>query len=485
MTDQDIISALSTLFEEWANEAVQKIKTLPRSGSDRQYFRLHGTTHTAIGAYNPDERENRAFIGFTKHFYNKNIRVPEIYNEDLKQHIYLQQDLGDNTLFKQLQTARQENTFPDSVIPFYKKALSQLAFLQIEGGKDLNYDLCYPKATFDRQSILWDLNYFKYYFLKLTKTTFDEQALEDDFHRFADDLLATDSDYFLFRDFQSRNIMLHNDDLYFIDYQGGRRGALQYDIASLLWQAKADLPYSLREELLDFYIKTASQYIDIDNNIFIKKYYSFVLVRCLQVLGAYGFRGLYEKRAHFITSIPLALKNLTWLSEHAPLPDLPMLKSALERMLKSDVVLEFSTPKPLPEKTNLTVSIKSFSYKRGIPDDTSGNGGGFVFDCRAIHNPGRYEPYKKLTGRDLPVQQFLLEKSDIQSFLNHIFSIVDSSVEMYMSRNFTHLAVNFGCTGGQHRSVYSADMLAKHLKGKYDVNVQVEHLEQERKNWIN
>ncbi len=485
MTNKEIISTLSALFKQWANEAVQKIDTLPRSGSDRQYFRLHGATRTAIGAYNPDERENRAFIGFTKHFYDKNICVPQIYNEDLLQHIYLLQDLGDSTLFHQLQAARKANTFPDLVIPFYKKALTQLAFLQIEGGKELDYDLCYNKSTFDRQSILWDLNYFKYYFLKLTKTTFNEQALEDNFHAFADDLLATDSDYFLFRDFQSRNIMLHNDELYFIDYQGGRKGALQYDVASLLWQAKADLPYSLREELLDFYIQTASQYIDIDKNIFIQKYYSYVLVRCLQVLGAYGFRGLYEKRMHFITSISFALKNLTWLLEHAPLPDLPVLRNALERMLKSDTVLSFSTPKPLPEKTNLTVSIKSFSYKRGIPDDTSGNGGGFVFDCRAIHNPGRYEPYKKLTGRDLPVQQFLLEKSDILSFLNHVFSIVDSSVEMYLSRNFTHLAVNFGCTGGQHRSVYSADTLAKHLKEKYDVNVQVEHVEQERKNWVN
>ena len=513
MTNPNISSALSTLFEQWAKEPIQQIESLPLSGSNRQYFRLCGGGKTAIGVYNPDERENRAFLGFSRHFGDKNIRVPVIYAADLSEHIYLQQDLGDDTLFKQLQAARTANTFPDSIIPLYEKALEQVAFLQIKGSENFDYGLCYPKAKFDRQSILWDLNYFKYYFLKLVGTPFNEQDLEDDFHRFADVLLEGKNNYFMFRDFQSRNIMLHNNEVYFIDYQGGRKGALQYDVVSLLWQAKANLPYSLRKQLLNFYIKTASQYTPIDKKSFTEKYYAYALVRCLQVLGAYGLRGLFERKQHFITSIPFALKNLKWLLENASLPNLPILKKALYQMLETEKVQVFLSsplqPKGSPSlshpresisakqekgkdspsetegKKSLTISIKSFSYKHGIPNDDSGNGGGFVFDCRAIHNPGRYEPYKKLTGRDQPVIDFLLEKSDIQQFLNHIFPIIENSVETYLSRNFTHLAVNFGCTGGQHRSVYSADTLAKHLQEKYSVNVVVEHVEQERKNWVN
>ena len=476
MTNPNVSSALSALFEQWVHEPIQQIERLPLSGSNRQYFRLHSLNKTAIGVYNADVRENGAFLGFSRHFAEQNIRVPEIYGEDLSENVYLQQDLGDETLFKRLQAARAAHTFPDTIIPFYEKSLTQLALLQTKGSENLNYKLCHPKAEFDRQSIIWDLNYFKYYFLKLVDAPFNEQELEVDFHRFADSLLEGDNEYFVFRDFQSRNIMLHENEVYFIDYQGGRKGALQYDVVSLLWQARADLPYELREELLNFYIKIASQYTSIDKKTFTEKYYAFALVRCLQVLGAYGFRGLYERKQHFITSIPFALRNLTWLLEHAPLPDLPVLRSTLDGMLALKKVRTF---------TMLTISIKSFSYMHGIPEDPSGNGGGFVFDCRAIHNPGRYEPYKKLTGRDQPVIDFLLEKSDIQQFLKHVFSMVDSSVEMYLSRNFTHLAVNFGCTGGQHRSVYSADSLAKHLQEKYDVNVVVEHVEQERKNWVN
>ncbi len=487
MSNTKIQDQLKTLFQDHFSTSVEQIDQLPRSGSDRQYFRLHGKTQTAIGAYNPDLRENQAFVGFSRHFYDKKIAVPEVYAADLSQHIYLQQDLGNRTLFQQLQAARESDTFPDAVIPLYKKAIDQLAHLQIEGGKGLDYDLCYPKAAFDRQSILWDLNYFKYYFLKLSKTTFDEQALEDDFHRFADVLLDVDGEYFMFRDFQSRNIMLQEDQVWFIDYQGGRKGALQYDLASLLWQAKANLPYPLREELLDYYVQSAQRFAPLQPAEFVQNYYAFVLVRCLQVLGAYGFRGLYEGREHFISSIPFALDNLEWLLNHAPLPDLPVLRDALERML-SNRSKDFrhktkATTKDLGKE--LTVRVFSFSYKHGYPEDKSGHGGGFAFDCRSIHNPGRYEPYKKLTGRDESVKRFLQEKSEIKSFLSHSFAMVDKAVETYLSRNFTYLSVGFGCTGGQHRSVYSADSLAQHLEQKYGVTVQLEHIEQEAKGWVN
>lgn len=481
---------LKQLFKTHFSETVEQIDSLPRSGSDRQYFRLHGKTKTAIGAYNPDKRENEAFIGFTRHFHKKNSPVPELYAANLSEHIYLQQDLGDTTLFKHLQATRKAENFPDAVIPFYKKAIQKLAQLQIEGGKELDYGLCYPKAAFDRQSILWDLNYFKYYFLKLSKTTFNEQALEDDFQRFAAILLNADDSYFMFRDFQSRNIMLHNEEVYFIDYQGGRKGALQYDLAALLWQAKANLPYPLRQELLDYYIQTAQRFAPLKPAEFTQNYYAFVLVRCLQVLGAYGFRGLYEGREHFISSIPFALDNLEWLLTNAPLPDLPVLRDALERMLTNRTG-DFSRRKPQKKAatevvgTSLTVRVFSFSYKHGYPEDHSGHGGGFAFDCRAIHNPGRYAPYKKLTGRDESVKQFLEEKSEIKSFLKHAFAIVDNAVETYLSRNFNYLSVGFGCTGGQHRSVYSADALAKHLEQKYKVKVDLEHIEQEAKGWVN
>ncbi len=477
---------LIRLYKQTFSTEIDEVIPLPRSGSDRRYFRLKNAHKTVIGAYNPDEKENQAFVSFSHHFQSQNIPVPEILSENLEQNIYLLQDLGDSTLFQQLQVSKKTGKFPDDVIPYYHEALQQLARLQILGGKDLNYSLCYPKSAFDRQSILWDLNYFKYYFLNLSKTPFDEQALEADFQDFADELLKTDNDYFMFRDFQSRNIMLHDEKVWFIDYQGGRKGPRQYDIASLLWQAKANLPYPLREKLLHYYIDVAKDFAPIKPAEFIKAYYGFVLVRCLQVLGAYGFRGLYEGRKHFITSIPFALNNLKWLLNNADLPALSTLRKALEEMIDSEFARQY-LEKPIfsahPEQ--LTIRVFSFSYKNGYPEDHSGHGGGFAFDCRSIHNPGRYAPYKKLTGRDEPVKRFLEEKSEIKSFLKHAFSIVDKAVETYLSRDFTYLSVGFGCTGGQHRSVYSADALAEHLKEKYQVNIQLEHLVQDAKNWIN
>jgi len=325
--------------------------------------------------------------------------------------------------------------------------------------------------------MLWDLNYFKYYFLKLAKIHFDEQGLEDDFQTFTDYLLQTECHFFLYRDFQSRNIMLWHGTPYFIDYQGGRRGALQYDVASLLYDAKADIPQHVRDELLDHYVCAVNRFILTDEKEFIEYYYGYVLIRMMQAMGCYGFRGFYEKKEHFLQSIPYALKNLEWILETVQIPvNVPELTNVLNQLVDSEALKNVCNP----GKT-LTVRINSFSYKRGIPVDETGNGGGYVFDCRAIHNPGRYEQYKHLTGKDAAVVEFLRREADVKSFLNNIYELVDRSVENYQQRNLANLMVSFGCTGGQHRSVYCAERFAEHLEQKYDVKVVLRHLEQEMK----
>lgn len=471
------------MYENWAEEKVLTITPLPPSGSDRLYFRIVGKNKTAIGAFNPDTKENRAFFTFSRHFFKKGLAVPEIYGIADNEEVYLQQDLGDMGLLQFLNEHRKGEVFPDEALPLYKKAVAQLAHFQIKGGEGLDYSVAYPRAEFDKQSMLWDLNYFKYYFLKLAKIPFDEQALENDFHKLADYLLQADCSHFVYRDFQSRNIMVQDNDLYFIDYQGGRKGALQYDLASLLYQAKANIPKSVKETLLEHYLDIATQLTNISRTQFLERYDGYVLIRLIQVLGAYGFRGLYEKKPHFISSIPFAIRQLaTFLKEiKLPIP-VPELLQALVQLTQSNL---FSSPIQNEEHEGLTVTITSFSYRRGIPHDHSGNGGGFAFDCRSIHNPGRYAPYKKLTGRDEPVITFFKEKTNIHEFIQKVISLVEPAVETYIARNFSSLMVNFGCTGGQHRSVYSADKLAAHLKEKYKVNVVLKHTEQEIKGWVN
>lgn len=473
---------LTELFEQWAGESPGLVLPLAPSGSDRVYYRLQGKKKVAIGAYNPTRKENEAFLSFSRHFKGKDLPVPEIYAEDLDNDIYLQEDLGSTTLYSYL--LQKGDYFPDYLVRIYKRVVEQLARLQIEGGGDLDYSVCYPRESFDRQSMLWDFNYFKYYFLKLTGVNFDEQALEDDAHRLMDYLLETNCEFFMFRDFQTRNIMIRGGEPFFIDYQGGRRGALQYDLASLLFQAKANIPDDIRGELLEHYLDTATQLTDIDRKQFIHYYHGYVLMRTIQVLGAYGFRGLYERREYFIQSIPFALRNVKWLFEQAGLQiELPELRRSLLDIVQSKQFEPFDKIKGA--SSLLTVQVNSFSYKSEIPPDSSGNGGGFLFDCRFIHNPGRYEPYKKLTGRDEPVINFLKHHSEMGDFLNNVFRIVDKAVENYIDRSFTHLQVNFGCTGGQHRSVYAADALVHHLKDKYGVAVELHHIEQEKRNWKN
>jgi hypothetical protein len=319
----------------------------------------------------------------------------------------------------------------------------------------------------------WDLNYFKYYFLKLAKVSFDEQKLEDDFETLTNFLLEADHNHFMYRDFQSRNIMLLNNKPYFIDYQGGRKGALQYDIASLLYDAKAAIPQKIRNELLAFYLEILKTHLPFDRRKFLKYYNGFVLIRILQAMGAYGFRGYYENKPHFLQSIPYAVQNIKWLLEGNNLTlHLPMLTDVLQEIIDSTG----SAHQP-PVESNLTVQISSFSYKNEIPHDETGHGGGFLFDCRALPNPGRMQEYMELSGLDPPVIGFLRKEHEVDAFLTHVYSLIDQSVNTYIGRGFTHLSVNFGCTGGKHRSVYCAEELAKHLKSKFNIKILIDHKE--------
>lgn len=461
-------------FEKITGEQVKQIYALPQSGSYRQYYRIIGETRKIIGVFNEDYKENRAFLSFTKHFLAKKLNVPKIYDENLHENTYLLEDLGDTTLFSYLSAIRENGIFPDKLTKIYEQVISEIPKFQILTANDLDYKVCYPRAAFDKQSMMWDVNYFKYYFLKLAKIPFDEQELEDDFRTFTNYLLSTDCNYFLYRDLQSRNIMLANDKAYFIDYQGGRRGALQYDIASLLFDAKADIPKQVREHLFNFYLENVEKQIKINRSKFTEYYQGYALIRIMQAMGAYGFRGFYEKKQHFLKSIPFALQNLDYLLNNLNLPiKIPTLTRIFELLIKSNELRKIS------DMNILTVKINSFSYKRGIPVDESGNGGGFVFDCRAIHNPGRYEEYKKLTGKDIEVIDFFRKKNEMANFLEPVFQLVDASIEKYQKRNFTSLMVNFGCTGGKHRSVYSAEKLKEHLSKKYPVKIILRHREQE------
>ena len=475
--EQKIKDQLIGLFEEHFKEEVSTFEPLPASGSYREYARIKSMHHQVIGAYNQDIKENNAFFEFSAHFLKRDIPVPRIYLVSSDQKCYLQEDLGNTTLFDFLTKGDETEDFSEKIVEEYKKVLRQLPRIQLVAGKDIDYSVCYPREAFDKQSMMWDLNYFKYYFLKLAKIPFDEQALEDDFQTFSDYLLAADNNAFLYRDFQSRNIMLKDEKVYFIDYQGGRKGALQYDMASLLYDAKANIPEEVREELLDFYLDELTQYKDIDRHKFKSLFDGYVLIRIMQSMGAYGFRGFFEKKEHFLKSIPYALKNLdALLAKHTIEVKLPELFKVLKAVGESAFLKSIGS-----ENNKLTVIVSSFSYKKGIPKDRSGNGGGFVFDCRAIHNPGRYLEYKYLTGKDPEVQHFLEEKSTMAQFMAPVVSLVSHSVEVYLDRGFTHLSVNFGCTGGQHRSVYAAEKLSKYLKNNYPVTVVIQHIEQDKK----
>ena len=467
---------LNALFEKHTGKTADTITALPSSGSYRQYYRMKAGNKIAMGAYNPDEKENTAFLSFSRHFHKQGLPVPAIYAANEAEHIYLLEDLGDTTLFAFLSESRRGHDFTEDIVGFYKKVIAALPKFQVLAAKGLDFNVCYPRAQFDKQSMLWDLSYFKYYFLKLAKISFDEQKLEDDFQSFTDYLLQTDCSYFLYRDFQSRNIMLKNGEPYFIDYQGGRKGALQYDIASLLYDAKADIPNDIRLSLLDYYIDCLTKYVPVSKKEFISYYYGYVLIRIMQALGAYGFRGFYEKKEHFLQSIPYALDNLKWILANNEIPiKLPTLMTILHTLSESESLRQLGK-----KDSKLKVAINSFSYKHGIPADNSGNGGGFVFDCRALHNPGKYEEYKQLSGRDKEVIEFLAKEPAMYEFMNHVYGLIDRTVEKYLERKFFNLQVSFGCTGGQHRSVFCANLLADHLKKKFDIEIMLHHRELEK-----
>jgi aminoglycoside/choline kinase family phosphotransferase len=471
------MDVLQKLFEQHFGSPAERVQSLQGGlgGSERRIVRLANEEHSAIGILHGIREENVAFLEFSRHFRRHNLPVPEIYAEDLERGAYLEADLGNTTLFEFLATHRAGDRITPEAIEAYRKVIVALPRFQIEAGHDLNYKVCYPRASFDRQSIAWDLNYFKYYFLKLAGIPFNEQSLEDDFEQLTKVLLEARREYFLYRDFQSRNVMLQHGEPFFLDYQGGRKGALQYDIASLLFDAKADLPPELRQELLNYYLQVLQEFISVNRDEFLHYYYPYVYVRVMQALGAYGFRGFYERKAHFLQSVPYALKNVRWLLQHAELPFAPSLMRVLALAAASEKLRS-----PASEPDSLQVRIFSFSFHRELPRDDSGHGGGFVFDARSLPNPGREERYKNLTGRDAPVREYLSQQESVHQFLANATSLVEASVLQYRDRNFKSLMVCFGCTGGQHRSVYLAEHLARHLRERNSVEVVVRHLELER-----
>jgi aminoglycoside/choline kinase family phosphotransferase len=468
---------LRELFEQHFGSAVETAHPLRAmlGASGRKIVRLSNRQHSAIGILYAGREENIAFLEFSRHFRRHGLPVPEIYATALERDAYLEQDLGDTTLFEFLSENRSGDNIAQPAVEAYRKVVAILPRFQVEAGHDLNYAVCYPRASFDRQSIAWDLNYFKYYFLQLAGIPFNEQSLEDDFDHLTTFLLSADREYFLYRDFQSRNVMLCEGSPFFLDYQGGRRGALQYDIASLLFDAKADLPPPLRQHLLDCYLERLGEHIPLDRAAFMQHYYAYVYVRIMQAMGAYGFRGFYERKTFFLQSVPYALKNLRWLLHNVELPiPLPALMDTFRNILGSQKLQGGATA-----ADRLTVQILSFSFHRGLPNDETGHGGGFVFDARSLPNPGREERFKSVTGKDAPVIEYLDQQESVRQFLASVTSLIDATVDNYQQRGFKNLMVSFGCTGGQHRSVYLAEQLAKHLRARNGLAVTVKHRELE------
>lgn len=442
---------------------------IQQQGSNRIYTReTDANGRSVIRVQGTNRDENRAFIYMARHFHALGLPVPELYSVSDDEMSYTQEDLGDTILFDHLDN-----------YTLLERTIRALAHIQVTGAQDFDWSVCFPVPAMDERAIRWDLNYFKYCFLKGTKIEFSEPKLEDEFDKLVKVILEQPAETFLYRDFQSRNVMIRDDQPYFIDFQGGRRGPTQYDVASFLWQAKANFSPALREQLIDAYLDELEKVLSTINSStslnfqlstlnWKKALPHFVLLRTLQVLGAYGYRGYFERKPHFLESIPLALKNLQEVL--ADLPEYPYLRELAEQISITNHQLPITNP-------SLQVTVYSFSFRKGTPEDTSGNGGGYVFDCRSTHNPGKYEQYKSLTGLDQPVIDFLEKDGEILTFLNSVYALIDHHVERFIERDFTHLQVAFGCTGGQHRSVYCAEHLAKHLKEKYNVTIHLIHRE--------
>ena len=464
---------LEELFIQYKHSAPKSIEELPSSGSNRRYFRLTADDgSTIIGVKGTSVEENIAFVKIAEHFLRQGLPVPEVYGMSDDKTFYIQQDLGDNILFKLTEKGRTCGSFNDDEREMLRKTMAKLPALQFLGAEGLDFNVCYPQPEFDERMISFDLNYFKYCFLKATGIEFSEIKLEDDFRRMSDILMRSTSATFLYRDFQSRNVMFHNNEPYFIDFQGGRKGPIYYDVASFVWQAKANYSEELREELLKTYLDALRQYMPVDETYFRQQLRHFVLFRTLQVLGAYGFRGYFEKKPHFLQSVPFAIDNLRRLLRE-PFKEYPYLSQILTELTQMRQFYEMT-----PER-KLQVKIYSFAYKKGIPNDMTGNGGGYVFDCRAINNPGKYEHYKHFTGLDKEVIKFLEDDGEVFKFLDNAYELVDAHVQRFIERKFTNLMVSFGCTGGQHRSVYCAERLAEHLSKKFDIKIKIIHREQD------
>ena len=504
--------SLESLYEKFTGAVPAKVDALTGSASHRRYYRLTGADgRTLIGVEGTDADENRAFLTIDRHFASKGIRVPRVLAEDGL--CYLQEDLGSTILYDALAEGRTKGAYSPDEVALLRKTMAALPKIQVEGAQGLDFSVCYPQPSFDGRMVDFDLNYFKYDYLKLTGLEFNEVRLQDDFDHLKADLLAEPSDTFLYRDFNARNVMLVDGEPWFIDFQGGRRGPIYYDVASFLWQARARYPETLREELLQVYLDALRAYGPVDETHFRERLRLFILFRMLQVLGCYGYRGLWERKQAFIDSIPPALDIVRNL---LPFKAYPYLTEVLTGLCggvpeegvffpKPSAIKDCSVPPtasggPLPlmwprvatgsgkntpsSGTPLTVTVYSFSFKKGIPEDASRNGGGYVFDCRSVHNPGKYERFKQLTGLDAPVIEFLEQDGEILRFLDHVYALVDAHVERFLERGFTHLQVSFGCTGGQHRSAYSAQHLAEHLVAQYPVRVHLIHRERGIDRWL-
>ncbi|MDQ2720352.1 MAG: phosphotransferase [Bacteroidota bacterium] len=471
------VDNIKFFFQNFKSDEIKSLEKLPKSGGDRIYFRIKTDNDSYIATYNENIKENIAFLKFTDHFKKINAPVPEIFLKHPDGTMYIQQDFGSVSLLDELEHRGQT----EYVYGLFQKSLKALAWLQIKGSDNFDYANCLTSKKFGKQAILSDFLYFKYYFLDTLKIPYDKEKLIDDFEALSTHLTHVEYKYFMFRDFQSRNIIIQNNEVHFIDYQGGMKGALQYDVASLLWQARANLSENWKNSLLEYYMDCVSEILDkpIDRERFVSQYNGYVLIRLMQVLGAYGFRGLFERKAQFLTSIPLALNNLEWfLANKKTGISLPEFERILKLIVQDNVVERFK-PLQADDSTLLIITINSFSFiKRGYPKEKSSNGGGFVFDCRGLMNPGRFEEFMPLTGRDKPVIDFLEQQTSMPEFLNGVYNIVDISVQEYIKRNFAFLTINFGCTGGQHRSVYAADALARYLRNKFKVKIELNHLEQ-------
>ena len=503
---------LLELYKQWNGAEPQQVVKLPGAGSNREYYRMvDAEGQTVVGCIGTSRDENHAFVYLARHFTKRQLPVPQVLAVSGDELRYLQTDLGSVSLFDAIRGGREAGgryTLREQEL--LKRTIRELPNIQIRGARGLDFSNCYPQPAFDTDSVLFDLNYFKYCFLKATELDFHELKLEADFRLLAKDLTAAgDTQCFLYRDCQARNVMLSptaaGETPFFIDFQGGRKGPYYYDLASFLWQASAKYPHKLRRELVYEYYNALKQYTEVPSpHRFVERLRLFVLFRTLQVLGAYGFRGYFERKQHFIDSIPPAMQNLRELldSGHYPYPylmgllrqltELPQYQHIQATASRADgyKTTDNNPYKPHPQdgpatfskydaQGPLVVKVYSFSYRKGIPEDESGNGGGYVFDCRSTHNPGRYEPYKKLTGLDEPVIRFLEDDGEILTFLDSVYKLADAHVRRYIQRGFTSLMFSFGCTGGQHRSVYSAQHLAEHLHEKFGIEVRVCHREQQ------